>query len=63
LPMAWVRISSVNFATFSETVVSFEPTWASMATSLALATALGLLGGLLPALEAARTSPLDAARG
>src|SRR6202142_2820050 len=62
LGMGLVRFSMVNFASWSEIVFSFEPTASVMATALVSAGAMGLLGGLFPAVRAARTSPLKAMR-
>ena len=62
LGMGLVRFSMVNFASWSEIVFSFEPTPSVMATALVSAGAMGLLGGLFPAVRAARTSPLKAMR-
>jgi putative ABC transport system permease protein len=62
LGMGFVRFSMVNFASWSEIVFSFEPTPSVMATALVSAGAMGLLGGLFPAVRAARTSPLKAMR-
>jgi putative ABC transport system permease protein len=62
LGMGLVRFSMVNFASWSEIVFSFDPTPSVMATALAAAGAMGLLGGLFPAVRAARTSPLKAMR-
>jgi putative ABC transport system permease protein len=60
--MGFVRFSMVNFASWSEMVFSFDPTPAIMATSLVFACGMGLIGGLFPAVRAARTSPLKAIR-
>jgi putative ABC transport system permease protein len=62
LGMGLVRFSMVNFASWSEIVFSFEPTPSVMATAIVSAGAMGLLGGLFPAVRAARTSPLKAMR-
>jgi len=62
LGMGLVRFSMVNFASWSEIVFSFEPTPSVMATALTAAGVMGLLGGLFPAVRAARTSPLKAMR-
>lgn len=62
LGMGFVRFSMVNFASWSEIVFSFEPTPTVMGTALVAAGAMGLLGGLFPAVRAARTSPLKAIR-
>lgn len=63
LGMTAVRPSMVNFATWSEVVFSFHPTPKILLTALAFAGIMGLLGGLFPALRAARMSPLRAIRG
>jgi putative ABC transport system permease protein len=62
LGMGFVRFSMVNFASWSEIVFSFEPTPSVMTTALVSAGVMGLLGGLFPAVRAARTSPLKAIR-
>jgi putative ABC transport system permease protein len=61
--MGLVHFSMVNQASWSEVVFSFDPTPAVMATALAFSCGMGLIGGLLPAIRAARTSPLKAIRG
>jgi putative ABC transport system permease protein len=58
-----VRISLLNFASWSEIVFSFDPNPATIAVALAFAGAMGLLGGFFPALRAARVSPIEAMRG
>ena len=63
LGLRFVRFSIVNFATFSEVVFTFEPTPGIMITSVLLAVGMGVLGGFLPAVRAARMSPLKAMRG
>ncbi|MFO0580555.1 MAG: ABC transporter permease [Polyangia bacterium] len=63
LLMALVKFSMVNFATFSEIVFSFRPTARILLTALIFAGVMGLLGGLFPAVRAARMSPLRAIRG
>jgi putative ABC transport system permease protein len=60
--MGFVRFSMINFASWSEVVFTFEPTRGVVATSLAFASGMGLLGGLFPAVRAARTSALKAIR-
>ncbi len=62
LGMGFVRFSMVNFASWSEIVFSFEPTPFVIGTALLAAALMGLLGGLFPAVRAARTSPLKAIR-
>ena len=61
--MGFVQFSMVNQASWSEMVFSFDPTPRVLATSLLFACGMGLFGGLLPAVQAARTSPLKAIRG
>jgi putative ABC transport system permease protein len=61
--MSLVKFSMMNFATFSEIVFSFDPTPSILGTSLLFGGAMGLLGGILPAVRAARTSPIEAMRG
>jgi putative ABC transport system permease protein len=61
--MGLVHFSMVNMASWSEMVFSFDPTPRVMTTALVFACGMGLFGGLLPAVRAARTSPLQAIRG
>jgi putative ABC transport system permease protein len=48
---------------WSEIVFSFEPTPGIVIGSLIAASMMGVLGGFLPALRAARLGPLEAMRG
>ncbi len=61
--MGFVHFSMVNMSSWSEVVFSFDPTPRVLTTALVFASAMGLVGGLLPAVRAARTSPLQAIRG
>lgn len=61
--MGFVEFSTVNFATFSEVVFRFKPTPDVLVSSLIFAMVMGLLGGFLPALRAAKVSPVQAMRG
>lgn len=63
LGMGFLRFSTVNFASWSEVVFTFEPTPGIMISSVLLAVGMGLLGGFFPAIRAARMSPLKAMRG
>jgi putative ABC transport system permease protein len=56
-------ISMINWATFSEIVFRFEPSVEILATSMVVAALMGLLGGLWPAVRAARINPVQAMRG
>ncbi len=53
----------MNFATFSDIVIRFQPTVGVVISSLVFAVVMGLLGGLVPAIRAARVSPVEAMRG
>ncbi len=63
LAMGFVSFSMVNFASFSELVFSFEPSPAIVVQSVIFAGVMGVFGGFLPALRAARVSPVAAMRG
>jgi putative ABC transport system permease protein len=63
MAMGLVRFSMINFSSWSEIVFSFDPTPRVIATALVFAGGMGLIGGFLPAVRAARTSPLQAIRG
>lgn len=63
LSMSFVHPSMVNPASWSEIVFSFDPTAGVMLKALVFAGGMGLIGGLFPAVRAARTSPLKAIRG
>lgn len=57
-----VEISTVNFQSFSELAFGFALTPAIVLRSLMFALAMGLVGGALPALKAARMNIVDALR-
>jgi len=57
-----VRISTMNFFTFSELAFSFALTPAVALSSLLFALAMGVAGGVLPAAKAARMPVVDALR-
>jgi putative ABC transport system permease protein len=63
MSMAFVHPSMVNPASWSEIVFSFDPTAGVILKALVFAGVMGLIGGLFPAVRAARTSPLKAIRG
>lgn len=62
LALGLVSFSMVNFASFSEIVFRFEPTPGIIIGSLVFAGAMGLFGGFLPAVRAAKIRPVDAMR-
>lgn len=58
-----IEISMINFASWSEIVFRLEPTPQALGIALLCAGFMGLLGGFLPALRAARVTALAAMRG
>ena len=62
LAMGLFRLSMMNFATWQEVSFSFHPTPSIVIGSVVAGGVMGLIGGFLPALKAARTSPLAAMR-
>jgi ABC-type lipoprotein release transport system permease subunit len=60
--MQLVRISTMNWATFSELAFSFRLTPAIAGQTLAFALAMGLMGGFLPSVRAARLGIVEALR-
>jgi putative ABC transport system permease protein len=63
LCMGFVSFSTVSFSTFSEVVFGFRPTPQILMSALAFASTMGLLGGLFPAVRAAKVNPVQAMRG
>ncbi|MBI2395371.1 MAG: ABC transporter permease [Deltaproteobacteria bacterium] len=63
MAMGFVKISMMNFQSWSEMVFTFDPTPQVILTAFTFAASMGLLGGFLPAIRAARTSPVEAMRG
>jgi ABC-type antimicrobial peptide transport system permease subunit len=57
-----ITISTTNFQSFAELAFSFALTPAIAGASLAFALAMGLIGGFLPAVKAARMAIVDALR-
>jgi putative ABC transport system permease protein len=62
LGMSAVEFSMMNFATWQEVTFSFTPTPVIILSSVAFGAIMGVLGGLFPAVRAARTSPIEAMR-
>jgi len=62
LCMSFVHFSMINFATWSEIVFKFSATPKILVIALVVGAVMGLLGGLFPAIRAARLSPITAMR-
>ncbi|MEZ4229519.1 MAG: ABC transporter permease [Polyangiaceae bacterium] len=62
LPLGWVEISMMNQASWSEVVFGFEPSLRVLLSALGLGAAMGLAGGVAPAVRAAWLRPLEALR-
>jgi ABC-type antimicrobial peptide transport system permease subunit len=60
--MQFIQISTLNWQSFSELAFSFTLTPRIVATSLLFAVLMGLVGGFLPAVRAARLGIVDALR-
>jgi putative ABC transport system permease protein len=63
LLLSFAKFPIINFQTFSEIVLSFHATPRVFAASLIFSGVMGLIGGLVPAIRAARVSPVEAMRG
>lgn len=63
LGLKFVKITMLNMGTWSEVVFSFEPTPEILVRAILLAGFMGIVGGFLPAIRAARVSPIEAMRG
>lgn len=61
--MKAVKITMINMGSWSEIVFGFEPTPQIILSALLLSAFMGLVGGFLPAVRAARMSPIEAMRG
>ncbi len=58
----FIKFSMMNFSTWSEVVFSFTMTSQVVVTAIIFGVIMGLLGGLIPAIRAARLKPIDALR-
>ncbi len=60
--LSQVKISMINYATWSELVFTFCPTPEILVKAVVFAAVMGLIGGFFPAYRASRVSPLAALR-
>jgi putative ABC transport system permease protein len=58
----WLDFNSVNFATGQDVSFRFQPSADALLTSVGVAALVGILGGALPAIRAARMHPVVAMR-
>ena len=61
--LSFTRVSTVNFASFSEIGFGFALSGAVVASAMIFALVMGIVGGFLPAVRAARLSIVSALRG
>jgi putative ABC transport system permease protein len=62
LILSLISFPVMNFQTFSEIVITFKATPAVFLKALIFSSVMGLIGGLVPAIRAARISPVEAMR-
>jgi ABC-type antimicrobial peptide transport system permease subunit len=60
--MQFITVSTVNFQTFAELAFSFTLSGQIIVGSLAFSLIMGLIGGVLPAIQASRKNIVDALR-
>lgn len=63
LVLSTVKLSMMNFSSWSEIVMTFDPNPGIIVTGVVFSLILGFLGGFLPAVRASRVSPVVAMRG
>jgi putative ABC transport system permease protein len=62
LLLSFAHVSILNQMTWSEVTFSFTPEPQMLITAILAGAGMGILGGFLPAIKAARTSPIEAMR-
>lgn len=60
--MSQVKFSMMNFATWQEITFSFDPEPSILVLAILVGGIMGIIGGFFPAIQAARTSPIEAMR-
>ncbi len=60
--MQWVEFSTTNFQSFSELAFGFELSWGITLGALVFAVGMGVAGGMVPAVRAARIGIVEALR-
>nr|MBN2276467.1 ABC transporter permease [candidate division Zixibacteria bacterium] len=60
--LGFFRISTTNWDTFSEIAFNFEMSWAIAISALVFSLLMGIIGGFLPAVRAARLKIIDTLR-
>jgi putative ABC transport system permease protein len=58
----WLDFTTINFATGTEVTFRFRPDPSALLLAVLVAVGVGVLGGTLPAIRAARMSPVTAMR-
>lgn len=62
LPLNGIQTGTTNFATFTEVAFAFQTTPLVLAVAIGFSIFLGLFGGAIPAIQAARMKPTEALR-
>jgi putative ABC transport system permease protein len=62
LALGFVKFSMMNFQSWAEIVIAFEPNFVSIGVAIVVACTMGLVGGFFPAVRASRMSPVEAMR-
>ena len=60
--MQWIEFSTTNFQSFSELAFGFELSWGIAFGSMVFAIFMGVAGGMVPAIRAARIGIVEALR-
>jgi putative ABC transport system permease protein len=60
LALGWLEIATTSWTTFAMTVIRLEPKLSIIAVAVGLSALLGVLGGIFPAVSAARVAPATA---